>query len=140
MQWAFSFFITGLAIVTFVQGILQWGTTLLQYSSLMVRWGEIIVMSGVVSAIAMVVSAFYLLLVSVCRFPVDADAIQMSGSPKVPVIIASTVRIYICPLPLNLPSNVIHSGDQCQSWRNTNNLRIVCCERRLQIFIFEELS
>ena len=142
MQWAFSFFITGLVIVTFIQGILQWGTTLPQYSTLSIGLWEAIVAFGVFSSIAMVVSAFCLLLVSVYRFrPVDGDAIQTSGSSKTPVIIAFTVRIHtFVHCPFNLRSNITYSGGRCKCWHNTNHLRIVCCGTRHQCFIVGEVS
>jgi len=91
MQWAFSFFITGLVIVIFIQGILQWGATLPQYPFITVGIWETVVALGVFSAIALVVSAFCLLLLSVYRFqPLDKDTIQLSGSSKTSVVIAFT--------------------------------------------------
>ena len=101
MQWGFSLFMTGLVIVTFIQGILKWGTTLPQYPFLTVGSWEAIVAFAVFSAIAMVAGAFCLLLLSVYRFqPVKEDVIQTSGSSKTSVIIAFTVRICICSLLL----------------------------------------
>jgi len=91
MQWAFSFFIIGLVKVIFVQGTLQWGTTLPQYPFITVGMWEAMVAFTVASSIGMVISAFCLLLLSVHHFhPVEGDSIQISGSSKTPVVMAFT--------------------------------------------------
>ena len=141
MQWAFSLFIIGLSIVTFIQGILHWGTTLPEYSFLAIGLWESIVAIGVFSAIIMVASAFCLILISVYRFHLaESDLIQTSGSSQTPAIFAFTVRIHVYSRSVFLPLCTVHPGHRCQSWYHSSHLHVVRCGARPECFNLGEVS
>ena len=142
MQWAFSLFIIGLSIVTFIQGMLQWGTTLPQYSFLAIGLWESIVAIGVFSAITMVVAAFCLLLSvfigSTLRKATWSRWVDLPKRQRLSPSRYGFTLIY--SRSFFLPSCTVHPGHCYQSWYHSSHLHVVRCGARPECFNLGEVS